>query len=112
MRGAMLGDANSPILQFSDQAMVAGAGVTTATQLTSSKTPCSLVEVTAYEGNAQPMMIGGSGVKLGTQATAYSDRVGSGVMYPGTTKIFAVPDASLLYQSGLASDYLSWTILK
>ncbi len=108
---AQLGDANSPLTQLADKAAVLGAGILTATQLITARTACTLVEITAYEGNAQPMMIGGSAVRLGTLASGYSDRVGSGVIYPGTTKVFAVLDASLLYQSGLGTDFLTWTIL-
>jgi len=111
MPGIALGDANSPITEINDQARVLGAGATTATQLTSTKAACTMVEVTSFEGNAAPMMIGGSAVRLGTSA-GYTDRIGSGVLYPGSTKVIAVADPSLLYQSGLATDWLTWTILK
>lgn len=107
-----LGDANNPILQSSDQTIKNGPGVTTASQFTTTKSTCSFISITAYEGNTEPMIVGGSGVKLGTLASAYIDRVGSEIIYPGQTKTIATPDPSLWYLSGLAADWCSWSILK
>ena len=107
----MLGDANAPITQFQDKAQKVGPGITTASQFTATKTACTMVEVTAYEGNTEPMAVGGSAVVLGTKASGYTDRIGSGILFPGQTKVFAVIDASRLYLSGLAADWVTWTII-
>lgn len=111
MPSAMLGDANSPITQITDTARKIGTGVTTQSQISSTDTPCSFLEVTAYEGNSQPMMIGGSAVVLGTSPT-FTDRVGSGVLYPGQSKLIATTNITLWYISGLAADWITWTVYK
>lgn len=101
---------DSPITQFSDQAVVAGPGATSSVQLTATKAACSMVEIQALETNVQPMAIGGSGVRLGS-SPAFAARVGV-VIYPGSSKLIACPDPSLLYISGLATDSVTWTIYK
>lgn len=106
-----MGDANSLITQINDQAKMNGTGVTSSVQITTTEKTCSLVEITAYEGNVEPMIIGGVSVKLGTKASGYTDRIGSGVIYPGATKVYASPDPRLLYLSGLAGDFVTWSVL-
>lgn len=111
MGSATIGDANTPISQILDKAKKVGPGVTSASQFTATKTACSFVEVTAYEGNSAPMSVGGSLIVLGTAASSYTDRVGSGLVFPGQTKVYACTDVSLLYLSGLAADWVTWSIL-
>lgn len=107
---AILQGSEGPITQINDQAVVAGGGVTTATQLTATNTACTLVEVQALETNNAPMAVGGSGTKLGT-APGYADRVGV-VLAPGASKVLAVPVASMVYISGAAANSVTWTIYK
>lgn len=111
MSNIVLQGSEGPITQLSDQAVVAGPGVTSAVQLTATKAACTLVEIQALEINTAPIAVGGSGTKLGTAASSYSDRVGV-VIAPGASKVLAVPDPSMIYISGKTTDSVTWTIYK
>jgi hypothetical protein len=106
----VLGDSSAPLNQITDNGQKLCGGVTTATQLTATDTPCTLLEIQAYEGNTQVIAVGGSGVKSGT-AAAYTDRIGV-VLAPGQSKIICTPNANLWYISGLATDWVTWTVYK
>jgi len=111
MPGPALGDANSPITESIDQARKLCGGVTTTTRLDSTDRDCTYIEITAFETNAEPIMVGGSSVKLGT-TPAYTARVGGGVLFPGQKVLIATPNSNLWYISGLATDWVSWTLHK